>query len=158
MCHRSVAYTINAGGVKVWQSASATSSSTLAGQFMETFQDEVDSMKVEKALHCALYGQDEHLNPQHCHNIICFSLSPYSCPEGIQLVTTLLKTLLSKVDERNTQTGFRRSLTDQVHICCFAISFFNRLPCAVRFWEPGASIQMKTNSTFNPWMEGIATF
>jgi hypothetical protein len=99
MHYRSVAYTLNTSGVQLWQSANAISSSTVAGQFMEEFQSEVDSMKPVKAIQCSLYE----LNIPHRHQIRGFSLSQYSCPEGAQLVTSLFKTLLSKSD-RNWDT------------------------------------------------------
>jgi hypothetical protein len=65
-----------------------------------------------KAIQCSLYG----LNILHCHQIRGFSLSKYSCPEGAQLVVNLLKTLLSKFDEHNTQQYAQWSLMDQVHV------------------------------------------
>jgi hypothetical protein len=153
MCYRSVACILNTSGARLWQSANAISSSAVAGQFMEEFQGEVDSMKPVKAIQCLLYE----LNIPHRHQIRGFSLSQYSCPEGTQLVTSLLKALLSKSDEQVTQLVASWSLMEQVCIWCFVISPSNHLlPCAVRFWKPGGSIQLKTNSRFNPWMERIA--
>jgi hypothetical protein len=112
MRYRFVASTLNTSGVRLWQSAKAISSSTIAGQFMEELQGEVDSMKPVKAVQCLLYE----LNIPHRHQIRGFSLSQYSCPEGTQLVISLLKTLLSKLDEENTQPYGRWSLMNQVHI------------------------------------------
>jgi hypothetical protein len=108
---RSVACTLNTSGVQLWQLATAISSSSVAGQFMEAFQGEVGSMKPLKVIQCSLYE----LNIPHRHQICGFSLSQYSCPEGIQLVTSLLKTLLAKADEKITQTESRRPLMNQVH-------------------------------------------
>jgi hypothetical protein len=109
MGYRSVACTLNTGGVRLWQSANAISSSTLAGQFMEELQGEVDSMKPMKAIQCSLFE----LNIPHHHQIRGFPLSHYSCPEGTQVVTRLLKTLLSKVDEQCNGPP-RMSSMDQV--------------------------------------------
>jgi hypothetical protein len=113
---------MNAGGVKLWQSANAISSSTLAGQFMEVFQDEADSMKPEKAIRCALYQQDEYLDILPHHTIIGFALSQYSCPEGTQLVVNLIKALLSRLDKPITAPGIKSPLMNKVYILCFAIS------------------------------------
>jgi hypothetical protein len=79
---------------------------------MEELQGEVDSMKPVKAIQCLLYK----LNIPHRHQIRGFSLSQYSCPEGNRLVTSLLKTLLSKFDEQDTEEDLRRPLMNQVHI------------------------------------------
>jgi hypothetical protein len=111
MRYRSVARTLNASGARLWQSANAISSSTVAGQFMEALQGEVDSMKPVKAIQCSLYE----LNIPHRHQIRGFSLSQYSCPERIRLVTGLLKTLVSKVDEQ-VSGEYRIPLMKQVHI------------------------------------------
>jgi hypothetical protein len=107
-----VACTLNTGGVRLWQSANAISSSTVAGQFMEEFQSEVDSMKPVKAIQCSLYE----LNIPHDHQIRGFPLSNYSCPEGTQRVTSLFKALLSKLDEPHTQQGARWFFMEQVHM------------------------------------------
>jgi hypothetical protein len=88
------------------------SSSTVAGQFMEELQGEVDSMKPVKAIQCSLHE----LNIPHHHQILGFSLSQYSCPEGTQLVTSLLKTLLSKLHAGSTPYIPQDSLGKQVHI------------------------------------------
>jgi hypothetical protein len=112
MGYRSVACTLNTSGVRLWQSANAISSSNVAGQFMEELQGEVDSMKPVKAIQCSLYK----LNIPHHHQIRGFSLSQYSCPEGNRLVASLLKTLLSKFDEKYTAKDVRWPLMNQVHI------------------------------------------
>jgi hypothetical protein len=94
------------------QSANVISSSTVAGQFMEELQGEVDPTKPVKAIQCLLYE----LNILHRQKIRGFSLSQYSCPEGTRLVTSLLKTLLSKLDEYITPRNLGWSLMNQVHI------------------------------------------
>jgi hypothetical protein len=78
---------------------------------MEELQGEVDSMKPVKTIQCSLYE----LNIPHNHQICGFSLSQYSCPEGTQMVTSLLMTLLSKLDKQVTGQN-RMSLMNQVHI------------------------------------------
>jgi hypothetical protein len=110
MGYRSVACTLNASGVRLWKSAKAISSSIVAGQFMEGLQGEVDSMMPMKAIRCSLYE----MNISQRHQIHGFSLLPYSCSAGTQLVTSLLKTLLS-----NSEYGsgpYKTSLMNQVHI------------------------------------------
>jgi hypothetical protein len=111
MNYRSVACTLNTGGVRLWQSANAISSSTVAGQFMEELQGEVDSMKPVKAIQCSLFE----LSIPHRHQIRGFPLSQYSCPEGTQVVIRLLKTLLSKVDEQDSGPS-STSFLNQVYI------------------------------------------
>jgi hypothetical protein len=112
MRYRSVACTLNNSGVRLWQSANGISSSTVAGQFMEVFQGEVDSMKPVKTIQCSLYE----LNIPHRHQILGFSVSQHSCPEGTQLVASLLKTLFSAFDEENTRVPQQSSLIKKVHI------------------------------------------
>jgi hypothetical protein len=79
---------------------------------MEELQGEVDSMKPVKAIQCSLYK----LNIPHRHQISGFLLSHYSCPEGNRLVTSLLKALLSKFDEKYTAEHVQWPLMNQVHI------------------------------------------
>jgi hypothetical protein len=82
---------------------------------MELLQGEVDSMKPVKAIQCLLYE----LNIPHHHQTHGFSLSQYSCPEGTQLVTSLLEALLSKSDQNDTRPVARRSLMDKVQSMMF---------------------------------------
>jgi hypothetical protein len=79
---------------------------------MEELQGDVDSMRPVKSIQCSLYE----LRIPHRHQIHGFSLSQYSCPEGTQPVTSLLKILLSKLDEGNTHPYIKRSVMNQVHI------------------------------------------
>jgi hypothetical protein len=66
--YRSVACTLKASGVLLWQSADAISSSAVAGQFIEKFRGEVDSMGPVNTIQCSLYE----LNIPHHHQISGF--------------------------------------------------------------------------------------
>jgi hypothetical protein len=110
MRYRSVACTLNASGVRLWKSANAISSSTVAGQFMEVFQGELDSMKPVKAIQSSLYES----KIPHRHQITGFSLAQYPCPEGTKLVTSLLKALLWNLKEEYTHDPVNRALINQV--------------------------------------------
>jgi hypothetical protein len=101
--YRSVASSQNAGGTKLWQLANGISSSIVAGQFMKVFQDEVDPMKPEKAVYCALHEQGEYPTIQHHYMILGFPFSQYSCSTEAQMVVNLLTTLLSKINGEHAE-------------------------------------------------------
>jgi hypothetical protein len=115
-----VAISQNAGGAKLWRMANAISSSIMAGQFMEVFQDEVDSMKPEKVVYCALHEQGEYPTIQHHYKILGFPFSEYSCSKEAQLVVNLLTALLSKADGDNTGLS-REHAVEKVYTLCFSI-------------------------------------
>jgi hypothetical protein len=69
---------------------------------MKVFQDEVDSMKPEKAIYCTLHEQGQYPTIQHHYKIYGFPFSQYSCSMEAQMVVNLLTTLLSKADEGYT--------------------------------------------------------
>ena len=119
-----MASTLNAGGAMLWHSANGLSSSTLAGQFMEVFQDEADLMKPEKAIHCVLHEQDEFLKVQHHHKILGFRFSQYSCPRETELVVSLLQALLSEFNRTAPYVSLWLPVSNKVHILCLTISPF----------------------------------
>jgi hypothetical protein len=121
VCYRSLASSQNAGGAKLLQLANGISSSIVAGQFMKVFQDEVDSMKAEEAVYCALHEQGEYPTIQHHYKILGFPFSEYSCSMEAQTVVNLLTTLLSKADEDYAYTGVRRSVIEKVCTLWFRI-------------------------------------
>jgi hypothetical protein len=94
-----VAISQNTGGTKLLHLANGISSSIVAGQFMNVFQDEVDSMKAEKAVYCALHEQGEYPTIQHHYTIFGFPFSQYSCSMEAQMVVNVLTALLSRADE-----------------------------------------------------------
>jgi hypothetical protein len=121
VCYRSLASSQNAGGAKLLQLADSISSSIVAGQFMNVFQDEVDSMKAEKAVYCALHEQGEYPTIRHHYKILRFPFSEYSCSMEAQMVVTLLTALLSKADERTTGGTLQDYLFEMVCTLCFRI-------------------------------------
>ena len=92
---RSIASALNVLGARLLHATDAISSSTLAGQFMEVFQNEAGSMKPEKAIYCVLHKQDEFPHLQHHHKLFGFSFSQHTCPREAQLVVSLFKASLS---------------------------------------------------------------
>jgi hypothetical protein len=115
-----VAYTANAGGAKLWRSASVISSSTLSSQFMEVFLEEANLIRHERVGYCALHEQDEHSTIQHPPEVIRFPLSRCFCPRRTQLAVALLEALLSKVDEGETGE-YRRHVVEKVCTLYFRI-------------------------------------
>jgi hypothetical protein len=118
--YRLVASSQNSGGAKLWHLANRISSSVVAGQFMKVFQNEVDSMKPEKAVYCALHEQGEYPTIQHHYTIIGFPFSEYSCSMEAQVVVNLLTALLSRVDAQTLILYQGRAL-EKVWTLCFSI-------------------------------------
>jgi hypothetical protein len=116
-----VASSQNTTGAKLWQLANGISSSIVAGEFMKVFLDEVDSMKAEKAVYCALHEQGEYPTIRHHYKILGFPFSEYSCPMEAQMVVTLLTALLSNVDQGNTRHLYRNDVFEKVCTLCFSI-------------------------------------
>jgi hypothetical protein len=121
VCYRSLASSQNAGGAKLLQLANGISSSIVAGQFMKVFQDEVDSMKAEEAVYCALHEQGEYPTIRHHYKILRFPFSEYSCSMEAQMVVTLLIALLSRVDEKSTTRAYPEHIFEKVCTLCFSI-------------------------------------
>ena len=94
VCSRSIATVLNALGARLLHATNNISSSTLAGQLMEVFQNEAGSMKPEKAIYCVLHQQDELPHLQHHHKLFGFPFSQYACPRETQLVVSLFKAAL----------------------------------------------------------------
>jgi hypothetical protein len=88
---------------------------------MKVFQDEVDSMKAEGAVYCALHKQGEYPTIRHHYKILGFPFSEYSCSMEAQTVVNLLTALLSKADEGFTGTFYPNSLYEEVCTLCFSI-------------------------------------
>jgi hypothetical protein len=116
-----VASSQNASGAKLLHLANGISSSIVAGQFMKVFQDEVDSMKAERAVYCALHEQGEYPIIQHHYKILGFPFSEYSCSMEAQMVVNLLTALLSRVDEKHTTRAFPEHVFEKVCALCFSI-------------------------------------
>jgi hypothetical protein len=114
-----VAYTLNAGGVKLWQSANVLSSSTLSGPFTEAFLEEADSIRPERVGYCALHELDDPPTIQDPPEILGFRFSPCFCPRRTQLVVTLLEALLSKSHEGNSGAPYRKDGAKEVCALCF---------------------------------------
>lgn len=93
--HRSVAGALNAGGTKLWNSASYISNAMLAGRFLEMLLEESDSIRSGNSI-CHIFAQDDFRNIQHHPKIFGFPLSKYSCPRESELVVSLAKGLLSQ--------------------------------------------------------------
>jgi hypothetical protein len=74
----------------------------VAGRFIEVFQYELDSMKPEEPVYCALHEQGEYPTIRHHYKILGFPFSEYSCSKEAQMVVNLLTALLSKADEGHT--------------------------------------------------------
>jgi hypothetical protein len=121
VCYRSLASSQNAGGAKLLRLANGISSSIVAGQFMKIFQDEVDSMKAEEAVYCALHEQGEYPTIQHHYKILGFPFSEYSCSMEIQTVVNLLTALLSRADEASTSRAYPVHVFEKVCIQCSRI-------------------------------------
>jgi hypothetical protein len=121
MCYRSLASSQNTGGAKLLHSANGISSSIVAGQFMKVFQDEVDSIKAEEAVYCALHEQGEYPTIRHHYTILGFPFSEYSCSMEAQMVVNLLTTLLSKADEDKAYKGVRWHVFEKVCTLWFRI-------------------------------------
>jgi hypothetical protein len=117
---RSVASLLNAGGTKLLHLANGVSSSIVAGQFMKVFQDEVDSMKAEKVVYCALHEQGEYPTIRHHYKILGFPFSEHSCSMEAQIVVTLLTTLLSTANSGFTGRFHKREV-EKVHALCFSV-------------------------------------
>jgi hypothetical protein len=120
VCYRSLASSQNAGGAKLLQLANGISSSIVAGQFMEAFQDEVDSMKAEEAVYCALHEQGEYPTIRHHYKILGFPFSEYSCSMEAQMVVNLLTVLLSKADDNDTGP-WKQDVVKKVCTLCLRI-------------------------------------
>jgi hypothetical protein len=120
VCYRSLASSKNAGGAKLLQLANGISSSIAAGQFMTVFQDEVDSMKGEGAVYCALHEQGEYPTIRHHYKILGFPFSEYSCAMEAQTVVNLLAALLSRVDA-DSDGPYREYIVSRVCTLCFSI-------------------------------------
>jgi hypothetical protein len=116
-----VARSQNAGGAKLLHLANAISSSTVAGQFMKVFQDELDSMKAEEVVCCALHEQGEYPSIRHHYTILGFPFSEYSCSMEAQMVVNLLTTLLSKADEADNGLFYRVDVFETVCTLFFSI-------------------------------------
>jgi hypothetical protein len=121
VCYRSLASSQNAGGAKLLQLANGISSSIVAGQFMKVFQDEVDSMKAEEAVYCALHEQGEYPTIQHHYKILGFPFSEYSCSMEAQMVVNLLIALLSRADEDVIVRAYSEHVFEKVWTLCFMI-------------------------------------
>jgi hypothetical protein len=118
--YRSVASSQNAGGTKLWKFAKGISCSIVAGQFMTVFQDEVGSMKPEKAVYCAIHEQGEYPTIRHHYKILGFPFSQYSCSMEAQMVVNMLTALLSKVDDDDTGP-WRQDVVEKVCALCFCM-------------------------------------
>jgi hypothetical protein len=116
-----VASSQNAGGAKLLQLADGVSSAIVAGQFMKVFQDELDSMKAEEAVYCALHEQGEYPTIQHHYKILGFPFSQYSCSMEAQMVVNLLTALLSEADEFPIVIGFQEPVYEKVCTLCLGI-------------------------------------
>jgi hypothetical protein len=110
----------NAGAARLWYFANGISSSVVAEQFMEVFQDEVESMNPEKAVYCALHEQGEYPTIRHHYKILGFPFSEYSCSMEAQTVANLLTALLSKAHEDDTGP-YRGHAVEEVCTLCFSI-------------------------------------
>jgi len=93
VCFRSIATALNTLGARLLHATNTISSSTLAGQFMEVFQNEAGSMKPEKAIYCVLHQQDEFPHLQHHHKLFGFPFSQHTCPRETQLAVSPFKAL-----------------------------------------------------------------
>jgi len=91
---RSIAAALNTLGARLLHATNTISSSSLAGQFIEVFQNEAGSMKPGKAIYCVLHQQDEFPHLQHHHQLFGFSFSQHTCPRETQLVVSLFKASL----------------------------------------------------------------
>jgi hypothetical protein len=120
-----VASTLNAVGARLCHSTNTVSSSKLAGQFMDEFRNEADSMKPQKAINCVLHQQDKFPNGQHHHKVFGFPFSQHLCPRETQLVVSLFKTLLSQKYGNVLDIGGELNLTlskPKVGVLCHNIA------------------------------------
>jgi hypothetical protein len=115
-----VASSQNAGCAKLLHLANGISSSIVAGQFLKVFQDEVDSMKAEKAVYCALHEQGEYPTIQHHYKILGFPFSEYSCSMEARMVVNLLEVLFSKANKDWSEPG-QEHVVEKVCTLCIRI-------------------------------------
>jgi len=119
-----MASVLTASGAKLWNSIDAVLCTTLAGKFLEALQEDLGSINPYNSICSVLPSQDTGPNLRHHPNIFGFSLSKCLCPQEIQLVIGLFKTLLSRTGgwflDLWTVSGAPHLLESKVCILCLA--------------------------------------